>query len=66
MLEAEISARGIGDMEVLGPTPAFVQRLRGRYRWQLVLRGTEPEIFLGSIDFPSGWAVDIDPMSMVQ
>jgi primosomal protein N' (replication factor Y) len=27
------------DAEVLGPAPAPIARLRGRYRWQLLLKG---------------------------
>ena len=30
-------------MEVLGPVPAPMPRLRGRYRMQIVVRGTDAE-----------------------
>ena len=32
-------ARGRADLDVVGPAPAYPQRLRGRYRWHLILRG---------------------------
>jgi primosomal protein N' (replication factor Y) len=35
----EIAARGIVDVSLIGPAPAFIPRLRGRYRWQLLLKG---------------------------
>jgi primosomal protein N' (replication factor Y) (superfamily II helicase) len=66
ILEAEITSRGIGDMEILGPAPTFISRLRGRYRWQLVLKGRDPAGFLNDVEIPTGWTVDIDPMSLVQ
>lgn len=33
------SARRAGAMEVLGPAPAPIEKLRNRYRWQILLRG---------------------------
>ena len=64
-LEQEIAAQGVGDIEVIGPAPAFIHRLRGRYRWQLILRGRELSAFLSPLPLPPGWAVDIDPMGLV-
>jgi primosomal protein N' (replication factor Y) len=65
-LIGEIAARGIGGIDVIGPAPAFIHRLRGRFRWQLVLRGLELSAFLSPMAFPRGWTVDIDPMGLVQ
>jgi primosomal protein N' (replication factor Y) len=62
----ETVARGIGGIDIIGPAPAFVRRLRGRYRWQLVLRGAGLSEFLTPLDFPHGWAIDIDPVSLVR
>jgi primosomal protein N' (replication factor Y) len=50
---------------LIGPVPAFVPRLRGHYRWQLVLCGADPDDILTDVAFPRGWAVDIDPIGMV-
>jgi primosomal protein N' (replication factor Y) len=65
-LIGEIAARGIGGIDVIGPAPAFIHRLRGRFRWQLVLRGLDLSAFLSPMAFPRGWTVDIDPMGLVQ
>ncbi len=62
----ESAARGIGGIDIIGPAPAFIRRLRGRYRWQLVLRGQGLSAFLSPLDLPHGWTVDIDPVSLVQ
>jgi primosomal protein N' (replication factor Y) len=64
-LIAERDAAGIDGLSLIGPSPSFIHRLRGRYRWQLILRGTELPDFLSRISFPQGWAIDIDPVSLV-
>ncbi len=53
------------DVSLLGPTPAFVQRVRGRYRWQIIIRGTDPVRLLAEVPIPQGWIVDIDPVSLL-
>jgi primosomal protein N' (replication factor Y) len=65
LLVEEIDARGIGDISVIGPAPAYIYRRRGRFRWQLVLRGSELSAFLSPVPFPQGWTVDIDPVSLI-
>ena len=53
---------GITDVEALGPVPAFPSRLRGRYRWHIILRGPTPRTLLDKVDILRGWTVDIDPV----
>lgn len=65
LLIEEIATRGIADISLIGPAPAFIHRLRGRFRWQLILRGFELSAFLSSIPVPRGWSVDIDPMGLL-
>ena len=57
-------AWGYSDTDLLGPTPAYPARLRGHYRWHLVLRGPEPRTLLDRITVPRGWTVDIDPVAL--
>ncbi len=66
VLTEEINAGGIGGKYIIGLAPAYIHRLRGRYRWQLLLRGSDLSDFLAMFPFPQGWAIDIDPVSMVQ
>jgi primosomal protein N' (replication factor Y) len=64
-LRGERDRRGLPNLDVMGPGPAFVPRLRGRWRWQIVLRGQNPTELLAEMDFPRGWTVDIDPVSLL-
>jgi len=48
-------------LDVLGPTPAFVHRLRGQYRWQVTVRGTEIERAFPHLPRGRGWSIDVDP-----
>ncbi|MCL4531870.1 MAG: hypothetical protein M1582_01535 [Actinobacteria bacterium] len=53
-------ARAVG-VEVLGPSPAFIPKLRTLYRWQITLRGATLEGVREHLPIGRGWAVDIDP-----
>jgi primosomal protein N' (replication factor Y) len=52
-------------IEVLGPAPSFTHKLRGRYRWQVLLRGDPLAPLLHGLRLPPGWAVDVDPVSVL-
>ena len=60
----ERDSGGIASIDFIGPAPAFIHKLRGRFRWQLTLRGSEFSTFLSSISLPRGWTVDIDPVGL--
>jgi primosomal protein N' (replication factor Y) len=53
------------DVEVLGPSPAYVPRVRGRWRWQILLRGSDPAALVRGFVLPPNWAVDVDPATLV-
>ncbi len=63
-LEEDIAGWGIIDLSIIGPAPAFIARLRGRYRWQITLRGNQPERLLANGVVPSGWAIDVDQVGL--
>jgi primosomal protein N' (replication factor Y) len=65
VLRRECDVRGIPNLDVLGPAPALVPKVRGRYRWQITLRGGDPAELLGALSFPQSWTVDIDPVSLL-
>ena len=64
LLREQQAAWGYSDIEVLGPMPAYPMRLRGRYRWHIVLRGAEPRALLDKVDAPRDWSVDVDPVAL--
>lgn len=51
--------------EVLGPAPAFFERFRGYYRWQILVRAPDPALLLRGLNIPFGWRVDVDPVSVL-
>ena len=53
--------RGAAGPNVMGPTPGYPARLRGRYQWQLNIRGTDPGSIFEWIRLPPGVRVDVDP-----
>ncbi len=64
LLIEEQAARGIAGLSLIGPAPAFMHRLRGKFRWQLILRGNNLSAFLAPVPLPQGWSVDIEPVGL--
>lgn len=65
LLKDERDSWGLADIDIIGPSPAYLERVRGRFRWQIIVRGDEPNAFLSRLNIPLGWAVDIDPVSLL-
>jgi primosomal protein N' (replication factor Y) len=57
-----IERLGMQHTDIVGPAPAAMERIRGKYHWQLIVRGPDLHPLLRVIDAP-GWAIDIDPVS---
>jgi primosomal protein N' (replication factor Y) len=53
------------DAQLIGPAPAYLRRLRGKYRWQIVVAAAAPERLLVNHGLASGWTVDVDPDSLL-
>jgi primosomal protein N' (replication factor Y) len=49
---------------VTGPAPAYIARRADRWRYNVVLRGTDPVALLGDGVGPP-WSVDVDPESLL-
>ena len=60
-LRRRAAAAGRTDIAVSGPAPGIPERLRGRYRWRLLLRGQRLPDFLAGMNFPPSCTIDIDP-----
>jgi len=61
----EKARKDIIDFNVIGPVPAFAFRARGRYRWQLFLRGPDSTRMLSRLTLLRGWTIDVDPVGVV-
>jgi len=61
-LDQWIERLGLAQTDTVGPAPALMERIRGKYRWQMIARGPDLHPLLRVIDTP-GWEVDIDPVS---
>ena len=56
---------GLANIDILGPSPAFAHRVRGRWRWNILLRGSDPATILRGFPLRRGWTVDVDPISIL-
>jgi primosomal protein N' (replication factor Y) len=55
----------LSEVEIIGPAPAFPERVKGRYRWHLILRGPDLHPLLEGLAIPQDWTVDFDPVSVL-
>ena len=55
---------GRDDVDIIGPTPCLPERVRGRYRWRLLLRGRRIWQFLEGRSIPRNCRVDVDPVRL--
>lgn len=54
-------------VEILGPAPAFYERQRDTYRWQIVLKSKKRSDLIDALQHipPSHWQYEIDPVSLL-
>ncbi|GAC1544171.1 MAG: primosomal protein N' [Herpetosiphon sp.] len=62
--ERIIAERGIPG-RVIGPAPAFAERIRDRFRWHLMVCAPDIHPILDGLGPLPGWAVDVDPQSLL-
>ena len=51
-------------VDIAGPAPAYIARRNDRWRFHVVLRGSDPLAVLGGDPGPP-WSVDVDPESLL-
>jgi len=62
----ELGNDGNGNLiDVFGPAPCFVHKIRNRYRWQILLRGDDLSPLLDGFHPGHGWSLDVDPISVL-
>jgi primosomal protein N' (replication factor Y) len=52
----------LGDIEVLGPSPAFLHRLQDEYRFEVTIKGPALDRIRDRVPRTRGWSLDVDPM----
>ena len=60
----QAAREGRPDIDIIGPTPCLPERVRGRYRWRLLLRGRRIWQFLKGRTIPRNCRVDVDPVRL--
>jgi primosomal protein N' (replication factor Y) len=55
------------DIRIVGPAPAFYERQRGSYRWQIILKSPKREYLIEALKYlpPKYWQYDLDPASLL-
>ena len=57
------------DIKLLGPAPAFYERMRGLYRWQIVVRASKRTTLVTIADqvakSSGNWQIELDPISLI-
>ena len=66
LLRQRIREQGLIDVQVIGPAPGIPERVRGSYRWRLILRGRNLHRFLAGVELPSrDVTIDVDPVHLL-
>lgn len=66
LLRQRIRAQGLTDVQVIGPAPGMPERVRGQYRWRVIVRGRRLHQFLeGSGLSTREVTVDMDPVHLL-
>jgi primosomal protein N' len=65
-LAARLSTASHSHSTMIGPVPCFFAKVGGYYRWQIVLRGSDPKESLRDMNMKlDGWRVEVDPVSLL-
>ncbi len=59
-LERLLEKEGRSGTEMIGPVPCFYARLNRKYRWQILLRGSDPASLIRGTKLV-GWRVEVNP-----
>ncbi len=65
LLRQRVAARGLADVEIAGPAPGIPERIRGHYRWNVLVRGRNLHRFLEDVRLPPNGVVDVDPVHLL-
>ncbi len=63
-LKKDLSLKGL---QIIGPSPAFRERVGGKYQYQIILKSPKRELLQKAIlqYLPTSWNHDLDPLSLL-
>lgn len=66
-LAATLRSQAADGVEILGPTPAFYERVRDTYRWQLLIKSPQRHQLIALLQHlpPTHWQFELDPTSLL-
>ncbi len=50
--------------EIIGPVPSYYSRINKQYRWQIIMRGPNPQSLLQGVKLLS-WQIEVNPTSLL-
>ena len=64
---AKLLRQKVKDVDILGPTPAFYERQRDTYRWQLTLKAKQRSHLIDALQYvpATHWQFELDPTSLL-
>ncbi len=65
-LKGWIAESGSSRTEIIGPTPCFYEKIRGHFRWQIIVRGGDmlPVFQKHRLELVP-WRVEVDPLNLL-
>jgi len=64
-LQGWIKAEGYRSTRLVGPTPPYFAKLRGEFRWQLLIKGPNPIKLVQAHPPGADWTIEVDPPTIL-
>lgn len=66
-LKIKLENLNFAAVQILGPTPAFYERVGNTYRWQLIVKSSRRSVLLELLNHipPTKWQTELDPVSLL-
>jgi primosomal protein N' (replication factor Y) len=62
ILDDYIKNTKMEDVYIIAPSRGYPFRVRNKYRYQIFVKGTHPQRVIYSMNFSTGWLIDVDPI----
>lgn len=61
---SQIRTRNARSVSLIGPAPCYFQKIRGQYRWHVILRAADPMSYMQALDRQK-YRIEIDPPNLL-